>query len=69
MKLNRRKTVFASIMAGALLLAGCSAKSTNETAQTQAAATVSAGSENTITLSGDSASCSNARARMRSPAR
>ena len=55
------KTIFASLMAGALLLAGCSAqKTTTEAAQTQAAATVSAGSENTITLSGDSASCSNA---------
>ena len=59
----KKKTLFASLLAGALLLAGCSAQKTAGTAdavQTTAAVTVSAGSENTITLSGSTASCSNA---------
>ena len=49
------KTLFASVMMGTLLLAGCSAQRTGDAAETQAA---TAGSENTITLSGSTASCS-----------
>ena len=63
MKSKYGKILFISLMASALMLGGCSAQKTAGTAdavQTTAAATVSAGSENTITLSGDSASCSNA---------
>ncbi|MBQ1834673.1 MAG: carbohydrate-binding domain-containing protein, partial [Oscillospiraceae bacterium] len=51
------KTLFASVMMGTLLLAGCSAQKTGDAAETQAA---SAGSEHTITLSGSTASCSSA---------
>ena len=61
MKFKNGKIFLASLMTGTLLLGGCASQKTSDAAETQAA---SAGAENTIMLSGSTASCSNANVKI-----